>query len=65
MDFMNFFPNNKINNTNYLPPIIAIRFNLRKYETIEFDVECSLWSKEPLVNQIKKVRFKIKKSNYC
>lgn len=61
-----FFPNSHFE--GYMPPIAAVRFSFLDADGNiipgEYNVECTLWSKEPPVDEVKKVSFKIKQG-FC
>lgn len=65
--FYNFFFPNLEEVDGYLPPIASVSFKFTNEEEMpipgEYDVKCSLWSKEPNVKEVKKVSFKIKQDN--
>ena len=64
-----FFPISKAESS--LPPIASVQFDFQRWDddgnmflhTGEYDVECSLWSKEPDEYEIKKLFFRIKHGN--
>ena len=56
-----FFPFRNIN--GYLPPIASIKFDLDFNNDIEYNIECSLWSKYPALYSVKNISFKIKHGN--
>ena len=62
-----FFPNSNVE--GYLPPMAAVIFKfVDEYgqpKPGEYDVECSLWSKQPNVQRVKKWSFTIKQDKEC
>ena len=66
--FYNFFfiyPKNE----NYLPPIVSVQFLFLDDDdniiTGEYNVTCTLWTKEPNVKEVKSISFKISQGKEC